>query len=96
MAVESLRLYRALLKVARQYDVPHIRKRMVYNIRDVFEAFGDERDASRIQNLVSRGWKIRDVLDKLSTIEEMNTVIHTPPALPLNTTEPKSKLADQQ
>ena len=46
-----------------------------YNIRDMFEVFQDERDPARMQNLISRGWKIRDVLEKLSTIEELNTIM---------------------
>lgn len=46
-----------------------------YNIRDMFEVFQDERDPARIQNLISRGWKIRDVLEKLSAIEELNTIM---------------------
>ena len=29
----------------------------------------------RVQNLILRGWKIRDVLEKLGTIEELNVVM---------------------
>lgn len=53
-----------------------------YNIRDVFEVFGDERDSARVQSLISRGWKVRDVLDKLSSIEELNTIVKTPDSKP--------------
>jgi hypothetical protein len=80
--MEALRLYRALLKVARRYEVPHIRKRMTYNIRDMFEVFGDEKDSGRVQNLISRGWKVHGVLEKLSTIDELNAIMKTRDARP--------------
>lgn len=47
-----------------------------YNIRDMFEVFQDIRDPARVQNLISRGWKIRDVLQKLGTIEELNIIMN--------------------
>ena len=50
-----------------------------YNIRDVFEVFGEERDPARVQSLISRGWRIRDVLEKLGTIEELNNVLMNKP-----------------
>ena len=49
-----------------------------YNIRDVFEMFGGVRDATRVQELISRGWKIRDVLEELSTTEELNAIMKGP------------------
>lgn len=47
-----------------------------YNIRDMFEVFQDVRDPAQVENLISRGWKIRDVLEKLSTIEELNVIMN--------------------
>lgn len=93
--MEALRLYRALLRMAKQYDIPHIRTRMMwvysegffcgvktihllrsYNIRDMFEIFRDEKNPGRVQSLISRGWKIRDVLEKLSAVEEMKVIMN--------------------
>lgn len=42
----------------------------------MFEVFQDVRDPAQVQNLISRGWKIRDVLEKLSTIEELNVIMN--------------------
>ena len=53
-----------------------------YNIRDMFEVFGDERDSGRVQNLISRGWKVHSVLQELSSIEELNTIMKTRDAKP--------------
>ena len=41
----------------------------------MFEIFQDERDPSRVQNLITRGWKICDTLEKLSSIEEMKVIM---------------------
>ena len=47
-----------------------------YNIRDMFEIFRDEKNPGRVQSLISRGWKIRDVLEKLSAVEEMKVIMN--------------------
>ena len=48
----------------------------------MFEVFGDEKDSGRVQNLISRGWKVHSVLEKLSTIDELNAIMKTRDARP--------------
>lgn len=37
----------------------------------MFEIFRDEKNPVKVQSLISRGWRVRDVLEKLNTVEEM-------------------------
>jgi hypothetical protein len=65
-SVQSVRLYRALLKAQKQLPESLYKQKVAFNIRDVYELRREESDPQKIADYINEGQRITSTLSKLS------------------------------
>ena len=73
---ESLRLYKELLRAARSFPVPPVARKLESNIKEVVQAFADEKDVDKVCALHEDGYAALRVIAFLRGLPQV-IPIHT-------------------
>lgn len=71
---ESLRLYRELLKAARSFPVAPVARKLESNIKEVSQAFVDEKDVDKVCALHEDGYAALRVIAFLRGLPEVSLI----------------------
>ena len=72
---ESLRLYRELLRAARSFPVPPVARKLESNIKEVVQAFVDEKDVDKVCALHEDGHAALRVIAFLRGLPQVSPVL---------------------